>query len=51
VERGNRRSPLLQVAAPIGRYGKETEMFKLTIRYTRYALAALGSVGFGIALN
>jgi len=26
-------------------------MFKLTIRYTRYALAALGSVGFGMALN
>jgi len=26
-------------------------MIRLTIRYTRYALAALGSVGFGIALN
>jgi len=26
-------------------------MFQLTVRYVRYALAALAAVGFGISLN
>ena len=36
------------------RYEKEWEdrtMFKLTLRYSRYALTALASVGFKIVLN
>jgi len=30
---------------------KETTMLKLAVRYARYALAALSSVGFGLSLN
>jgi hypothetical protein len=30
---------------------KDTPMIKLTLRYTRYILASLASVGFGFALN
>jgi hypothetical protein len=30
---------------------KDTTMFKLTVRYTRYVLASLASVGFGWLLN
>jgi hypothetical protein len=30
---------------------KGTIMFKLTIRYTRYVLSTLATVGFGVALN
>jgi hypothetical protein len=30
---------------------KETTMVKLTLRYTRYVLASLASVGFGLTLN
>jgi len=27
------------------------EMFRMTIRYARYALSALAAVGFGVGLN
>jgi hypothetical protein len=30
---------------------EEHTMIKLTLRYTRYILASLASVGFGMALN
>jgi hypothetical protein len=30
---------------------KETTMLRITLRYTRYVLASLASVGFGIAFN
>jgi hypothetical protein len=30
---------------------KETTMLKLTIHYTRYVLAALATVGFGVTFN
>jgi hypothetical protein len=36
---------------PPGRRGTEEQMLKLTLRYARYALSALGSVGFGLSLN
>jgi hypothetical protein len=31
--------------------GKETAMLGLSLRYARYALSILGSVGFGIHFN
>ena len=31
--------------------GMQTMMLKLTLRYTRYAIAMLATVGFGIKLN
>ena len=30
---------------------KETTMIKLSIRYARYVLASLASVGFGLTVN
>ncbi len=31
--------------------GKEYSMIKLALRYARYALSALATIGFGIDLN
>jgi hypothetical protein len=31
--------------------GRGREMFRMTVRYARYALSALASVGFGANLN
>jgi hypothetical protein len=41
----------LDEGQPLAWRGKETEVLTLTIRYARYALAALSSVGFGLAQN
>ena len=34
-----------------GHTKEEHTMVKLTLRYTRYVLASLASVGFGLAIN
>jgi hypothetical protein len=46
-----RAPPHQGCAATLASVRKETIMLALTIRYSRYALSALGSVGFALQPN
>jgi hypothetical protein len=37
--------------APLERRGKESTMIALSLRYARYAVSILGTVGFGVHIN